>query len=227
MLNHIRAHYPWLRVLFVVANCTSFLQVCDVSINKPFKGLLTELYTRWRARRAAAAAATGRAESPLGMKEAKAAMARFVFAANSAIHPDVVLNGVRRTGLGSIWTEEGASQAIEDARCLIEDGSLWWPISPKDSVVKRGEVPVEVVDQAAADAKEASVGGKTRVREGKATGTATRKYKCSVCKCAGHTKRTCTATYTLSVERTPGTAKAPRGLPSPTLTLGRLCPPEQ
>ena len=37
VLQFIKQRAPWLKVLFVIARCTSFLQVCDVSMNKPLK----------------------------------------------------------------------------------------------------------------------------------------------------------------------------------------------
>lgn len=41
----MRRTYPWIKLLYVPANCTSVLQPCDIALNKPFKGALRDAFS--------------------------------------------------------------------------------------------------------------------------------------------------------------------------------------
>jgi hypothetical protein len=42
---HVRKKYPWLHILYIPANCTSKLQVCDIAVQRPFKKGIMDAYT--------------------------------------------------------------------------------------------------------------------------------------------------------------------------------------
>lgn len=187
---HIEQHMPWLKLVYIPANCTDFLQPADVALNAPFKARLRELSSAWLASQLDAGTAPDlriRRLRPLAATWTKQAL-------DYVATTDAAKNGLKHIGLNHCWQ----AHKVAHARSLHEAGHLWNSMSRNDLVAPNGAAgaarvergpDVSVVDlsesedekAAPPDASAASQAGTKRRRP----------YRCSVCKKLNHTKAAC------------------------------------
>ena len=184
MLLWLRRTYPWIRLAFVPARCTSFLQVADVSINKALKAGVERKIREWQIQQRKAGM------SVRSVPQLRLQVARAVVVALGDMDRSIVINGVRKTGLDSVWHPAGKQEALAAAKALLAAGKLWSTTSTKDVVLQNGATTTEAVQASAAAAGAADptaatsgpvVGGKKRPRE----------YVCGYCRQPGHTAARC------------------------------------
>lgn len=185
--TYIADALPWLKLVFVPANCTGFLQPADVSLNKPFKTRVRQLAEHWLAEQYDA----GKIPD-LRIRNLRHLAAEWMKDALSYLATtDAAENGLRRIGLHTCWRAD----IINQAQAWHKAGHLWKSHSPNDVVALAGEVAsaavrrsipppqVEVSDDEAPHAAAAQV---------RTVGTKRKRvFHCSFCKKPGHTKPTC------------------------------------
>jgi hypothetical protein len=135
-------------VVFVPANTTGFLQLCDVAVNKPWKASITNSFVQYMADVFAedgAHEAEGDVDGTV-MDRFKAKTALpvlrektmdFVYAAIKYVESrSIIANGAKRIGLDTIWdkTWEPVWKSLEAA------DQLWTSFSRNDIVVREGRV---------------------------------------------------------------------------------------
>lgn len=128
-------------LVFVPANCTSFLQVCDVSVNKPWKTVLARSFQDHVVQTmvdnpdmstdAVAKQFTAKKLRELSLDYAAAAI-KHITADNGRI----IMNGIRRIGLDTIYDRSWEAMWTD----LERTGSLWKSFSRNDTVVREGRV---------------------------------------------------------------------------------------
>ena len=125
--------------VFVSANCTGFPQVCDISVNRPWKAALAQsfrpLWSRPLSKNRSALAQevakllTTKRPRELSLDLVDAAISRVT--ANNGI---IITNGVRRVGLHTVY-----DKAWEPVWTNLErTNSLWQSFSRNDVVVREG-----------------------------------------------------------------------------------------
>ena len=206
VLNMIRTDFPWLRLLFIPARTTSFLQVCDVAINRPLKVKVEDFTRKWRI---AHRKKGGAPERSIPLLRRIVTMALLKGA--QEVPADIILNGARHTTLLQVWSKSGKETALANAADCEAAGVLWNTTSKNDKVVRGGELegggsvpgmdcdgggsedgvaqPVAAAQPPAAGAASgagaaAPVGGLKRAR---------RVYRCGHCRQHGHMARVCPA----------------------------------
>ena len=133
-------------VVFVPANTTAHFQLCDVSINKPWKSSVVNSFVQYMADVFADSSVVEGDADVIDMalyklKTSAPALREktmdFVHTAIQDIeHRDYIINGARRIGLDTIWDKawEPVWQALEAS------GQLWKSFSRHDIVVREGRV---------------------------------------------------------------------------------------
>ena len=191
--EYIADNVPWLRLLYVPVNATSFLQVCDASINKPLKTTVQSLLRRWRLDEIKETGTLAR-----GVKHLRLQVSRAILQASKSIPKEVVLHGVQAVGLDRVWSPAVRDDLLESAHELAKAGTLWVALSRGDVATEGGRAeravffgPEEPSRAEAAHASRESsdpptpppTGGKKR----------TRTYTCGFCKNKGHRSDSCPA----------------------------------
>jgi hypothetical protein len=120
-------------LLYVPANTTSFLQVCDVSINKPLKTAVQSLVRRWRLDEIKEIGTLAR-----GVKHLRLQVTRALLQANKNIPEEVVLHGVQAVGLDRVWSPAVRDDLLESAHELARAGTLWVALSRSDVATEGG-----------------------------------------------------------------------------------------
>lgn len=184
--SYIADALPWLKLVFVPANCTGFLQPADVSLNKPFKTHVRQSAESWLADQFDA----GKVPD-LRIRNLRPLAAQWMRdALNYLGTTDAASNGLRRIGLHTCWRADIVNQAQSWHRA----GHLWQSQSRNDVVALAGEIestsvrpsvlPLQVEvsdDEDPHDATHVSTAGTKRKRV----------FHCSFCRKPGHTKPTC------------------------------------
>ena len=178
----IADHIPWLRLVYVPANCTDFLQVADVSLNTPFKRRLRQLCEQWLIQ---GMVRDGKVDTTLRSLRIQAA--RWTkLALDSVAETDAAVNGIRKVGLAQAFRQDWISKAMS----LHSAQHLWASASRNDIVAAAGmpgtaavaiPPPPAVLDMSDDEAAAAAAAPRPRVRI----------YHCSFCKKRGHTKARC------------------------------------
>lgn len=179
MRTFIADRIPWLRIVYVPANCTNFLQVADVSLNTPFKRHMRTLCEDWLIN----CMATGVDTSlrTLRVKIADWAKAAIDYVGTT----DAAINGIRKVGLSLILRQDW----IRKAKSLHAAKHLWSSASRNDIVAPTGcaavaavAIPPPAAIVTLSDDDEATA-AQPRPRA--------RQYRCGYCHQAGHTKVSC------------------------------------
>lgn len=234
--NFIAQKAPWLRLLYVIARCTSILQVCDVSLNKPLKASVERKTREWRIRH--------RVEGTYSTKIRflRQQTARATIEAAAELDPEFVFAGARKAGIAAVWdvTDGGKEEALAAAESLAAGGLLWSPTSTRDMVSTAGNphevqlgpdarqhavpqpsvsddgqlLPAAAASSApAASASGGSAGGTKRTRD-QDSPSQVRQYTCGYCKEPGHRVAACP-------EMTAGRPPHPKARRSVLSRLGR------
>ena len=185
---HIEQHMPWLKLVYIPANCTDFLQPADVSLNAPFKARLRELSSAWLAEQMASGIAPDlriRRLRPLAATWTKEAL-------DYVATTEAAANGLKRIGLNQCWQ----ACKVTHARSLHAAGHLWHSMSRNDLVAPGGAASaarVEPGPEAALIELSESEGEQAPLTSATTqAGTKRRRpYRCSVCKQLNHTKAAC------------------------------------
>lgn len=191
--NYIAKELPWLHLLFVPARCTPFLQVCDVSINKPLKSRVEDLVRAWRIEERKQAGTLARSLVAL-RKQVSLALIKV----NKGIEPAIIRNGVRSVGVQDVWNPVLVDALLETAQACEADNSLWVTISRGDHVCRNG-APTENGDASALSSAGAAsppsaaplVAAQPAPVTPKRGTKRPRQYTCGYCKEDGHTASAC------------------------------------
>ena len=194
--KYITDHMPGLRLLYVPARCTSFLQVCDVSINKPLKSRVENKVRAWRLAERAKTGTLSRSLASLRRQTARA-----LISVNDSLESSIILNGVRAVGLLAVWNPGEKDVLLETARACEADGSLWLPISAGDQVSLGGnpasarrfaQEDAAASEEPSVAAAQASSSPEPSVAPSPAQQQKRRReYRCGYCKETGHTVSAC------------------------------------
>lgn len=182
--SYIGERYPWLKLVFVPANCTDFLQPADVSLNAPFKSRMCELSNSWLAQQ------LEEGKKPdLRVGTLRPLVAQWISTALEGVGAtDAAINGIRRVGLHTVWRID----VVNRAKALHAAGHLWQSASRNDIVAPAGDAPaaaslpattpaaVALSDESEPETLMPTAGRKRR-----------RPYHCQLCRKRGHTKPTC------------------------------------
>lgn len=198
MMSFLLQYYPWLRVVFVPANCTSYLQVADVSMNKPFKDSLKQQFSKWLM------------DQDLGTKNTisvtvlRPLILQWILVALDRIRSiDAVSTGVQRIGLHTCFTAETQHAAM----LTHQLGQLWSSATARDAVAVEGDVTrVATVNLPEATATPsiqipaislytASEASSVAPAAGHKRKRVARRARCSYCNKLGHNRRTCEALH--------------------------------
>ena len=137
--DYIGTHMPWLKLLYVPANCTDFLQIADVSLNKPFKVHLQKAAQEWLAEQLEA----GKVDTRI--RRMRPLIAQWVAQSVSYLRTiPAAINGIRSIGLHTIWRADVVAVAL----ALHRAGHLWKSHSPRDLIAMQGEAALGSVTAA-------------------------------------------------------------------------------
>lgn len=179
--DFIAGSIPWLRLVYVPANCTDFLQVADVSLNTPFKRKMRSLCETWLVDCMKAGISPDTKLRNLRIKAAEWCRD----AALTVASTDAAINGIRKVGLLHVKNAAQVSKAL----AMAEAGHLWASASRNDIVAPRGQPatagvsirpPAPVVDMSDDGEETSAPRPRVQVRH------------CTYCKRAGHLKTSCT-----------------------------------
>ena len=178
--DYMHRVYPWIKLVYVPANCTDFLQVADVALNMPFKRRLRAECQEWLVSEMKA----GRAPDT-GLRGMRIRIAQWAKAAADGVAAtSAAANGIRQVGLTRIKRMDEVNVALS----LHEAKHLWASASRNDIVAIEGAAagaavcippPPACVDISDDEGEDVS----SRPR-------ALRK-RCSYCNQGGHTKLAC------------------------------------
>ena len=126
--------FPWLRLAYVPARTTSYLQVCDVSINKPLKNRVQAATRQWRIETRKQGSALVRSVPLLRLQ-----ITRSMMEVAAGIEREIILNGVRKVGLDAVFDPERVPALLETAAELQRTGRLWQATSKNDMVCPGGD----------------------------------------------------------------------------------------
>ena len=205
----ISKEYPWLRLMYVPARTTSFLQVADVAINAPLKRRVEDLTRQWRIDERKKSKEIVRSVPLLRLQ-----VSRSILRAAAGISADIIMKGVESTGLAAVFDPARAPEVLAMAAELKAGGYLWQATSRND-VVCPGGLPLAAIMPYLTQGQDANEGtpigdegtaactGTTPAmsatsapRRGaveKAAGGAKRgrQYTCGWCRACGHTAEAC------------------------------------
>ena len=179
----IAEHIPWLRLVYVPANCTDFLQVADISLNLPFKRRMRQLCENWLID---SMLANSKVDTSLrSLRQQVAGWAKtaidYVGTTNAA------RNGVRKAGLSLVKRQDW----IFKAAALHGAGHLWSSASRNDIVAPGGSAAAAAVSIPPPPAVLVVSDDEQGDSNVKAARPKVRQYSCTFCRRKGHTKASC------------------------------------
>lgn len=177
----IEIHMPWLKLVYVPANCTHFLQVADVSLNLPFKTGMKKLAAEW---------VITNPSPDLRIAQLRLLAAQWAqISLDNVGSSDAARNGIRWIGLHKCWD----LCTISHAKQLHRTGHLWMSQSRNDIIAPLGEatdasttnvvsIPILDIQYEDESPPNQSAGIKRK-----------RVFHCSYCRKRGHTRASCSA----------------------------------
>ena len=173
---------PWLRIVYVPANCTDFLQVADVSLNTPFKRHLRQQCEDWLID-----SMSRGCEADTTLRTLRVQVACWAKAAIEYVNTtSAARNGVSRVGLNLVWRQDW----IHKAQGLHAAKHLWSSASRNDIVAPTGSaaaaavvIPPSAAVVEISDDEEEAKAAQPRPRK--------RVFHCGYCRQSGHTKVSC------------------------------------
>lgn len=190
MIAHIAQHYPWLRLVFVPANTTDYLQIADVAMNMPFKTHIRQRFAQLMLERH-----EDPDNEPLSTMDLRTHfIAWAVEAAHHVRSIDAVCHAARSIGLDQCFTDQMAMEA----QLAHQLGDLWVSVSRNDAVAVQGSVTRCVTEN---EPEEATISVPVIAMSDagtvvEAAGHKRRRCKqmtvrCGFCKQRGHNQRSC------------------------------------
>jgi len=132
MLEWIKTTYPWLKVVFIPAGCTGFLQPADVGLNAPLMRDLEKAATK-RLEQAFDDEST--LSATLSVRALRQCTADTIAQSMARIASNgVITKTATKIGLDLVYDAATVQQAL----AMHKDSLLWIPHSPKDAVSFQG-----------------------------------------------------------------------------------------